>query len=120
MALTGCGRKQTDMPARKNESRHPAPDPGLMQFLKGMYEVHGAKAELAGDWVVVDGGKLRTRAVHFNHRQFPQGLVLQTNVVSVLPSGERIVLLAPAVFCCSRQMRPARFTTDARNQARLD
>ena len=80
-ALAGCGRK---------EPSNPTPDPRLMEFLKGMYETHGAKAELAGDWVVVDGGKLRTKAAHFDHRQYPQGLVLQADFVSVLPSGEHI------------------------------
>ena len=62
-----------------------------MNFLKGMYEKHGAKASLVDDWVVVEDGRLRTRAAHFNHRQYPQGLVLQTDVISALPSGENIV-----------------------------
>jgi len=90
-ALTGCGRKQVAEPIQKNEVHYPAPDPKLMEFLKDMYVAHGAKAELTGDWIVVDGGRLRTRAAHFDHRQHPQSLVLQTDFVTALPSGEHIV-----------------------------
>ena len=94
IGLTGCGRQQTDKAVGAigdAPSRFLASDPRLMEFLKGIYERHGAKAELAGDWVIVDGGKLRTRAVQFNHRQYPQGLVLQVDFISVLPSGQRII-----------------------------
>jgi hypothetical protein len=90
-ALTGCGRKPADQPIAPNKTPYPDPDPQLMGFLKGMYATHGAKAELAGDWILVDGGRLRTTAAHFEHRQHPQSLVLRTDFLTVLPSGEHIL-----------------------------
>jgi hypothetical protein len=90
-ALTGCDRKQVATPVQSHEREYPAPDRGLMDFVKGLYEAHGAKAELVGDWINVDGGRLRTRAAHFDHAQGAKDLILQADFITALPSGEHIV-----------------------------
>jgi hypothetical protein len=69
---------------------YPEPDAGLMNFLAGMFQAHGAYAVRAGNWVVVDGGRLYARAAHFDHKQHPNNLVLQVDFIIVLSSGEHI------------------------------
>jgi hypothetical protein len=79
--LTGCGRQE----------RSPAPDPQLMKCLTDAFTAQGAKVATVDDWLVVDEGRLRTRAAYSNQTQYQQGLILQADFISILPSGERIV-----------------------------
>lgn len=70
---------------------YPKPDERLMTFLLGMYRDHGASAVRIGNWVCVDGGRLFTRAAHFDHRQLPKNLVLQADFVTVTQQGRHII-----------------------------
>ena len=47
-----------------------------MQFLQGMYEAHGSTASIEGDWVVVEEGRLHTRAAHVTTRQHSESFIL--------------------------------------------
>lgn len=70
---------------------YPQPDPELMEFLVKIYTQHGAVARRMGNWVSVDNGRIFTRAAHFNHRQHPHNLVLQTDFITVTQTGQCIV-----------------------------
>lgn len=62
-----------------------------MNFLKGMYVAHGAQAELKEDWAIIDGGRLQARAAYFIQGEYPQGVALQADFITLLPSGHHIV-----------------------------
>jgi hypothetical protein len=70
---------------------YPAPDEFLMTVVADMFTAHGARAYRSGAWIVVDGGRLFVRAAHFDHRQHPDSLVLQSDFVCLTPSGQHIV-----------------------------
>lgn len=70
---------------------YPVPDDCLMNFLLGMYCEHGASAVRVGNWICVDGGRLFTRAAHFDHRQHPQRLILQADFVTVTKQGQHMI-----------------------------
>lgn len=70
---------------------YPEPDDRLMAFLLGMYREHGASAVKLGNWICVDGGRLFTRAAHFDHRKHPKNLVLQADFVTVTQQGQHII-----------------------------
>lgn len=70
---------------------YPEVDEGLMDFLVGMYQAHGAEAVRVGSWVVIDRGRLFTRAAYFDVRKHPAKLILQTDFVTVPDSGQHIV-----------------------------
>ena len=71
---------------------YPEPDDRLMAFLLGMYCEHGASAVKLGNWICVDGGRLFTRAAHFDHCQHPKNLVLQADFVTVTQEGQHIIV----------------------------
>ncbi|MBK8094259.1 MAG: hypothetical protein IPK32_20445 [Verrucomicrobiaceae bacterium] len=62
-----------------------------MNFLLGMYREHGASAVRVGNWICVDGGRLFTRAAHFDHLRHPQNLILQADFVTVTIQGQHII-----------------------------
>ncbi len=70
---------------------YPAPDDFLMTVVADMFTAHGAHAYRSGAWIVVAGGRLFVRAAHFDHRQHPDSLVLQSDFVCLTPSGQHIV-----------------------------
>jgi hypothetical protein len=66
------------------------PDPEMMDFLQKIYAAHGAKAEIQGDWVIVEGGKLKTQA-SYDGKQGKKDFILQADFVTRLDSGETII-----------------------------
>ncbi len=66
------------------------PDPEMMDFLQKAYASHGAKAEIQGDWVMVEGGKLKTQA-RYDGKQGKDSFILQADFLTRLDSGETIV-----------------------------
>jgi hypothetical protein len=85
------GRHRLPPVAVPPEFDYPTPDETLMEFLEGMFTGHGAHAFRSGAWVVVDGGRLYVRAAHFDARQHPNNLVLQTDFVCVTSEGQHII-----------------------------
>jgi Family of unknown function (DUF6348) len=70
---------------------YPSPDPRLMEFLSGMYQEHGALAVRVGNWICVDGGRVLTRASHFDHPSPSKNLVIQADFVTLTVDGQHIV-----------------------------
>ena len=70
---------------------YPPVDDELMNFLAGMYSGHGAAATRIGNWILVDDGKLLTRASHFDHKDAPGSRILQADFVTVSAAGNHIV-----------------------------
>ena len=69
---------------------YPLPDPRLMEFLAGMYRGHGALAERIGNWICVDGGRVFTRASHFDHPRHSKNLVIQADFITRTVDGQHI------------------------------
>ena len=78
-------------PATQNRPSFPPPDPQLNSFLKDLFLGHGGTASIDGDWVVIDGGKLRARASHCNHRETADHYQLQMDVVVAVSPEQHIV-----------------------------
>jgi len=84
-ALTGCQRPSL------SASNLPPPDPQLNKLLADLFSAHGAAAKQYGDWVEVDGGRLRCRAATVAVNRYETGLSVQLDVAAQVPDG-KIVL----------------------------
>jgi hypothetical protein len=65
-------------------------DDTLMNYLAGMYEGHGARAFRFGNWVIVDDGKLLTRAACCDVKSKGDNLIVQIDFVT-MHAGRHIV-----------------------------
>lgn len=104
LVLSGCEKKaevtvspasapiSTPVPALSPEAVATAEpgDPEMGRFLKEMYLAHGSAAEIKDGWVVVEGGKLRTKAI-YERMQSREGVMIQADYYTELASGELIV-----------------------------
>ena len=69
----------------------PLADPAVNQLICEMFQAHGANADVAGAWVIVERGKLKCQAVHFSHQQRPNSFHLQMDVIVIIEKNRVIV-----------------------------
>ncbi len=90
ICLAGCSPRSPEKAVPPVTQAYPPPDPGLMEFLKRIYEAHGTPAVLEGDWLLVDGGRLRTRAALFGNDTGRQTSV-QADFITLIPEGRHLI-----------------------------
>jgi hypothetical protein len=85
------GRHRVTQVPVPSDFDYPVPDDTLMSFVAEMFTSHGFTAFRSGSWVVIGEGRLFARAAHFDLRQHPSSLILQTDFVCVTPDEQHII-----------------------------